>query len=57
MYFDDNSKLCYEINRKDPYESIASHCTGKTEVKILLHIDLNPCSYDSVGQVIKKIIK
>ena len=57
MYFDYNSKLCYEINRKDPYESIAAHCTGKTEVKILLHIDLNPCSYDSVGQVIKKLIK
>ena len=55
MYFDDNSKLCYEINRKDPYESIASHCTRKTEVKILDHIDLNPCFYDSVGQVFKTL--
>ena len=44
VYFDDNSKLSYEINRKDPYESITSHCTGKTEVKILDPIDLNPCS-------------
>ena len=42
MYFDDKSKLCSEINRTDSYESIASHCTEKTKVKILLHIHLNP---------------
>ena len=51
----EGTNIKFEIKRNDPYDSVQANHGGKTEVKLLDPIDRNPCSYKSVGEVLKQI--